>query len=177
MNSNLPAIEEKENRGANGKAMQALSSRQQQFVLALLQQGVSKTAARKAAAETGFAPEYGYQLLRNDLILTAIREEATKRVAGAALVGVTVMLDIAQNPDHKDQFQAAKQLMALNGFTAEQRIVVEHIDRDAKDKIQEIRLLADKLGLDPRQLIAQAGVVVDAEFEEVTPARVDDSDW
>lgn len=162
---------------STGIAMSALTGRQKKFVWALLQNGASTTAARKAATTAGYEPEYGYQLMRDPRVLAAIREEATKTVAGAALTGVQVMLDIALDMDHKDRFRAAKELAALNGFTAEQKIVVEHIDSGMRDKITEVRKLAEQLGLDPRLLIERTGLVIDAEFEVVEELQVDDNDW
>ncbi len=166
--------------------MAALPDRKRQFVIAMLGQAVNPKACKIAAAECGYAPYYGYELMRDDGILAALREESTKRLAGAALVGVNVLLDIAQNAQHKDQFRAAKELAGINGFTAEQRIVVEHISEDSKAQIRQIREMAAQLGLDPKQLIQSAGII-DAEFTEVTPATpvepapaqagVDDSDW
>lgn len=161
----------------NSLAMSALTARQRRFVHALLQSGASTSAARKAATAAGYEPEYGYQLMKDPRILAAVREEATKTVAGAALTGVQVMIDIALNKEHKDQFRAAKELAALNGFTAEQKIVVEHIDSGMRDKIAEVRKLAEQLGLDPRLLIERTGLVIDAEFEVVEELQCDDSDW
>ncbi len=172
-----------QDRSYDGKAMAGLTDRQRQFVVAMMQQGVNPKAAAKAAASCGFAAAYGYELMRNDSILAALREESTKRLVGAALVGVNVLLDIAQSPTHKDQFRAAKELAGINGFTAEQRIVVEHITEDSKQQIRQIQDMAKQLGMDARQLIQAAGIV-DAEFTEVAPAKatpaaqqVDDSDW
>lgn len=170
-----------QDRSYDGKAMAALTDRQRLFVQAMVRQGVNPKAAAKAAAECGFAPAYGYELMRNDNILAALREESTKRLVGAALVGVNVLLEIAQSPTHKDQFRAAKELAGINGFTAEQRIVVEHITEDSKQQMRQIREMAEQLNLDPKQLIAAAGIV-DAEFTEVPDANesqiaVDDSDW
>jgi hypothetical protein len=104
--------------------------------------------------------------MRDEGVLAAIREEATKKLAGAALVGVKVLIDIAHDTEHKDRFRAAKELAAINGFTAEQRIVVEHISPDSKGMIQEIRSMAAQLGLDPKQLISAAGII-EAEFTEL----------
>ena len=165
---------------SDGKAILALMPQQRRFVKALLSQGANKHAVRKAATEAGYNPGYGFELMRQDSIMAAIREEATKRLAGAALLGVTVMLDIAMDPTHKDQFRAAKELMGINGFTAEQRIVVEHISPQGREIIQQVRAMAEQLGLDPRLLIEQTGVIIDADFEVMSPdarAEVDDSDW
>jgi hypothetical protein len=179
MTDNLPVRIPKDpnDRTYDGKGMSALTLRNRRFVISMLEQGVNPKAATKAAVECGYLPTYGYELMRNPDIIQALREEATKRMAGAALVGVNVMLEIAQNPGHKDQYRAAKDLAAINGFTAEQRIVVEHIDADSKAQIRQIREMAVQLGMDPKQLIEAAGII-DAEFEDVTKVpQVDTSDW
>ncbi len=171
-------------RSHDGKAMRMLTDGHRQFVIGMLQQGVNPKACAVVAAGLGHHPKYGYELMRHEGILAAMREEATKRLAGSALVGVNVLLAIAQNPQHKDQFRAAKELAGINGFTAEQRIVVEHISEDSKAQIRQIREMAAQLGMDAGQLIKAAGIV-DAEFTEVIPAKsaaielleVDDADW
>lgn len=160
----------------DGKAMAGLSDGRRAFVIAMLEQGVNPKAAAKAAAACGYHPNYGYEMMRDESILAALREEATKRLAGAALVGVNVMLDIAQDPTHKDRFRAAKELAGINGFTAEQRIVVEHISEDSKHQMRQIAEMAGVLGLDPKQLIAASGIV-DAEFTVIEEPEVDSSDW
>jgi len=163
---------------ADGRAMASLTPDRRNFVRNLIHLGPDKKAAQFAAAKAGFHPFYGYELMREEGIIAALREEATKKLAGAALLGVTVMMDIAQDPMHKDQYRAAKDLAAINGFTAEQKIVVEHLNADGKQLIGQIREMAAQLGMDPKQLISAAGIV-DAEFTEVTdePVEVDDSDW
>lgn len=163
---------------ADGRAMAALTPKRREFVRNMLQLGPDKRAAQYAAAKAGYAePIYGYELMRDEGIIAALREEATKRLAGAALLGVTVMMDIASNPTHKDQYKAAKDLAAINGFTAEQKIVVEHLNADTRQLIGQIREMAEQLGMDPRQLIAAAGIV-EGEYVDVTPVTaVDDSDW
>ena len=171
----------------DGKAMASLTDRQRLFVLEMLTLGINAKACCLAAARCGYASAYGYELMRNEHILAAIREEATKRVAGAALVGINVMLEIAHDLTHKDRYKAAKDLAALNGFTAEQRIVVEHISEDSKAQMRQIRDMAAQLGLDPEALIRQAGII-DVEFTEVTltpepdikpdiGVEIDSSDW
>lgn len=178
MGKELVAIPQ--SRHYDGRAMAALTDRRRDFVVAMLKQGVNPKAAGVAAAQCGYHANYGYELMRDEGILAALREESTKRLAGAALVGVNVMLEIANNPSHKDQYRAAKDLAAINGFTAEQRIVVEHISHDSKAQIEQIKDMATQLGLDPKQLIQSAGIV-EAEYSEVEAAPssggVDDSDW
>lgn len=158
----------KADRKYDGRAMSALSDQRREFVLEMMRQGCNPKAAQRAAIACGYSETYGYELMRDEAILAALREEATKRLAGAALVGVNVMLEIAQDETHRDRFKAAKELAAINGFTAEQRIVVEHVSHDTKAMIAEIRRMAADVGLDPKVLIERAGIV-EAEFTEVEP--------
>ncbi len=153
-------------RSCDGRVMAGLSDQYHAFVLRLMELGPTKKAAAKAAKDVGYHPDYGYQLMRDDRVLGAIREESTKQLAAGALLGVKVMIEIAQDKEHKDRYRAAKDLAAINGFTAEQRIVVEHISHDSKEQIRQIRAMAIQLGLDPKQLIAGAGII-EAEFTEV----------
>lgn len=164
---------------ADGRAMSALTADRRKFIRQMIMLGPNPKNCQVAAAKAGFHPVYGYELMREEGIIAALREEATKRLAGSALIGVSVMIDIATNPTHKDQYRAARDLAAINGFTAEQKIVVEHLNADGKQLIGQIREMAEQLGMDPRQLIAAAGIV-DAEYTEVEEIRVpevDDSDW
>lgn len=161
---------------ADGRAMASLNPQRRMFVREMLKLGPTPKAATFAAAKAGYNPLYGYDLMREEAIIAALREEATKKLAGAALLGVSVMIEIAQDPMHKDRYKAAKDLAAINGFTAEQKIVVEHIDSDGKAMIQKIRTMAADLGMDAQQLIAAAGII-DAEYSVVEDVQVDDSDW
>ena len=163
-------------RSHDGKAMASLPEQQRAFVSRLMELGPTKKAAAKAAKDVGYSPLNGYKLMRDERILAAIREEATKRLAGAALTGVNVLIEIAQDRHHKDQFKAAKHLAGINGFTTEQRIVVEHAHYDTKEKIREIRAIAAELGLDADLLLGRAGIVepdaIDAEFTEARDSPV-----
>ncbi len=162
---------------ADGRAMASLSPERKKFVQAMIALGPNKKASQMAAAAAGFTnPVYGYELMRDENIIAALREEATKQLTGAALLGVQVMMEIAQDITHKDRYKAAKDLAAINGFTAEQKIVVEHIDKDGKALLAQVKAMAEELGLDPRQMVAAAGII-DADFTEVPEPEVDDSDW
>jgi hypothetical protein len=153
----------------DGRAMRALSDAHRLFVLWMVRQGCNPKACRNAAKAAGFSPNWGYELMRDEGIQAALREEATKKLTGAALLGVEVMCEIARDVTHKDRYKAAKDLAAINGFTAEQRIVVEHVTPDMKGQLAQIRSMAQQLGLDPALLIAKAGIseAEDGEFEEV----------
>lgn len=186
MKQDALAIPDLEDRADDGIAMQRLTAQQRQFVIASLTVAMGPGAYEKCAAMAAFdnPRKAAAALMRNDKVLAAMREEAAKRLVGAALTGVNVMLQIAGDPTHKDQYRAAKDLAAINGFTVEQKIVVEHTDRSAEALISQIRATAARLGVDAAPLLAQAGIV-DAEFTALpapapapeTQAEVDDSDW
>jgi hypothetical protein len=77
-------------------------------------------------------------------------------------------MQIAQDPMHKDQYKAATRLLDHAGLMVEhkQTIEVKHTISE-KEKIEEVKLLARQLGLDPVRLLGQAGIVTDAEFTPV----------
>jgi hypothetical protein len=157
-----------DNRENDGPAMSALTEPQRAFVICMCQTGMMPDMAHKAAAAAGFlGANAGYRMMRNTNVLLALKEEAGKRVLGAALVGVGTILAIATDPTSKDQFKAAKYLAEMNGFTVEQKIVVEHVKKTEAALVDEIRAKAARLGIDPSSLLAQAGII-DAEFTVVT---------
>jgi hypothetical protein len=156
----------KDDRSHDGKALASLSDQQRAFVLRLMELGPTKKAAAKAATDVGFSQWNGYKLMRDERILAAIHEESAKQLAGGVLIGVKRLIEIAQDKEHRDSYKAAKELAAMNGFSAEQRIVVEHVSTDTREQIRQIRAMAIELGLNPEQLIKSAGIV-EAEFTEV----------
>lgn len=146
----------------------------------MILQGVNPRAANKAAHEAGYmADTAGNMLMRNERVLAALHEEARKRLVGAALLGINVMIEIAQDTTHKDRLKAATSLAAINGFNAEQKVVVTHIRQDQESVVREIIDRATALGQDPRPLLLAAGIdktIIDAEFTDVTTAAEDEAD-
>lgn len=176
-----------EDRSSDGPAMSALTDQQRAFVYGMLDSACNPKQADRCALAAGYTgTNPGWRLMRSERILAALHEEAKKKLVGAALLGVTTMMEIANSPQHKDRFRAARELAAINGFTAEQKITVTHIKREEADVIAKIKATAEKLGIDPGPLLAKAGVI-DAEFSVVTAVEpnhpiprhveVDDSDW
>lgn len=126
----------------------------------LVELGPTKKAAAHAAQALGMHPNYGYQLMRDEAVLAALREEATKTLTGAVLLGVNVIIKIAQDNTHKDQYRAAVFLAELNGFTTKRKIVVEHaVERDSETVIRDIRNLAKFSGLDPNAFMRSLGFI------------------
>lgn len=163
-----------DDRESDGPAMSCLTEQQRAFVL-VLTTTVGKDGDAdpcRAAAATGYVKEAGYRLMRNPRILAAAREEAEKRLYSASLLGINGLIDIAKNPTHKDRFQALKHLAKLNGFVEVQKVEVEHKTEGQTEMVARVIANAKALGLDPRELLGQVGVVIDAEFTVVEPAAV-----
>lgn len=157
-----------DDRSDDGPAMSCLTEPQRAFVIVMCETGLMPEMANRAAAAAGFqGNNAGWRMMRNPRVLLALKEEAGKRVLGAALIGVTAIVDLARAPSHKDHFKAAKYLAEMNGFTVEQKVTIEHVKKDEREQVAAILAKAAKLGVDPTALLAQAGVIIDAEFEEV----------
>ena len=157
-----------------GPAMRKISPQQRAFVVALLETGGQDhtKAARLAGyggANPGSARVQAHRLMTADHILAAIREEAEKRISSHALLGAEVLVEIAKDVTHKDRMKAAVELMNRSGMLVAQKVEHEHVHRveDDADKVRRVAALATKLGLDPKELLGQAGVTVDANFEIV----------
>lgn len=168
-----------------GPAMSACTDQERRFVIALLETGARD--ATKAAAMAGYgADTYGkgegksqngtskiaaYRLSHRPRVQAAIREEADKRIRAGAILGASVVMEIAMNPLHKDQYKAAVELMNRSGLIVETKHTVEVTDnRTTNGLLARVHELAARLQLDPRKLLGQAAgtmPVLDAEYEEV----------
>jgi phage terminase small subunit len=159
-----------DDRLSDGKAMASLSAQQRQFVIEMAREPYGKGSCMSAAKKAGYPPKQGYALMRNKNVLAALREEAENMLLGSGVSSVHTMILISQEEGHKDQYKAAKDLAALNGFTAEQRIVVEHVGEGTKEIVLQIERMAGELKMDARQLIEAVGLnyeeIVEAEFTE-----------
>lgn len=167
--------------GHHGPAMKRLRPMQQAFVEAmLLTGGASNTKAARMAGYAGNSDTLratAYRLAHDPDIKEAIREEAGNRVHSGAILGASVLLEIANDPTHKDRFKAASALLDRSGLVVEhkQTVVVQHTMED-NEKIKRIVEMSKRLGLDARQLLGEAGVgsdIIDAEFAPVAA----EEDW
>lgn len=164
-----------------GKAMRALVPQQRAFVYCLVETGGNATSAARAA---GYGAEgtkeqrdnacrvRGYQLAHNPKVLAAIKEEADKRLHSGALLAASALLEMVNDPLNKNRFKAAVELLNRGGLIVETKhtVNVNHSTSSDRETIDKITLLAKQMGLDPSRLLGQAGVVIDAEFEDVTDA-------
>jgi len=163
-----------------GPAMQALTAMQRRAVVAFLETGGREyKRAYQLAGYTGNDNTLrvgAHMLFHNPKVLLAIKEEADRRLKAGAVLGASVMVEIASNPLHKDQFKAASRLLdqAGLGIISESKITHEHTTD--KDVIARIERLAKQLGMDPQKLLgsnatapaAEKPEAIDAEFTEVS---------
>lgn len=157
----------------NGPAMQAITPMQRNFVREYLKLGgLSPWEAVKNAGYKGTPESWrdiSESLLKNQDILDAFREVADKRLQSGAVLASSVLLEVAGNPLHKDQYKAATEILNRSGLVVEdiKRVIVED-RRSTADIERRITALALRLGLDPTALIPKPkSDVVDAVFTVV----------
>jgi len=154
--------------------MRACTEGQRKFVIALLESGGTNHAKAAAAAGYGGSENAqrvaGHRLAHNPNVIAAAREEADRRLRGGAILGASVMIEIASDPMHKDRFKAADRLLGsagLNLETVSRHIIEDH--RSDNELLMAIATIAKKNGLDPSKLLGRPldKDIVDAEFTEV----------
>lgn len=139
-----------------GPAMAALTPLRRAFVIAMLDAPLLNysQAYRRATTEDGqqFSTTSNnavhveaHKLAHNPLVLAAYHEEASKRLQAGALVGASVLIDIAKNEHHKDQLSAAKTLLNRIGLheKTEHKVTVERPTDDIDIKRQIVALAKD----------------------------------
>lgn len=162
-----------------GPAMQALTPERRLFVLTVLDAPTISYSAAYArcfpgAQSPGAIRVSAWRVAHDPRVLAAFQEEASKRLQAGAILGASVLIEIAQDPLHKDRLKAASTLLNRIGLheKTEHKTTVEHT-LNSEQMIAEITTLAKTLGLDPAKLIGQnsphalAAPTIDAEFEEV----------
>lgn len=161
-----------------GPAMRELTEPQRRYVIALIETGArSKIEAARLA---GYGPAHGtaaaasWRLSTNPKVLAAVREEADKRIRGNALLGASILEEMASDPmlDPKVRLKVATELLNRAGLVVatEHKVAVEH-RVDEATILERAKRVAASLGIDQKQLLGRAAKagVIDAEFEVVQP--------
>lgn len=160
-----------------GEAMRAISPQMRAFVVAYIDLGAKNAAQAARAARYGAdspTPEQayntqkvsGWRLIHDDRILLAIKELAAARLQSYAHKAADVLIEIMEDPTHKDRFAAANKLMAHAGLVAAADKVVHEHRVERRDTIMErIEALAAKHGLNPEALLQR-------RISEATPVTV-----
>src|ERR1700731_3198572 len=122
---------------ADSPKLEALTEKQRNFVLHLVEHGATGGHGSKGYTEAYMAafpdatkatakPEAS-KLMRQKRIHEAIREEVESRIsAGGLPKAYAAMMDIIDDPGHKDRFRAAKHVAALAGVNTVQEHHVTH---------------------------------------------------
>ena len=163
-----------------GPAMAGLTDLQRDFVRIFVDHGGRNAAACYRLAypncsTEGAAKVNAHKLMHSENVLAAIREEADKRLRTGALLGASVLMEIADNPVHKDQLKAATELLNRAGLiVATQHNVVVEDRRTNNEIIETIARLAMKNNLDVSSLLGNTDDTIDVEYEELSPDGLED---
>lgn len=159
--------------------MTICTEQERTFVVAFLETGGRNhtTAAQIAGFGAGndkSARQQAWRLMHRPRVLAALKEEADKRLKTGAILGASVLIEIAETPGHKDQYKAAVELLNRAGLIVATKHEVEVTDnRTTTTLLARVHELAGRLQIDPRKLLGQAAgtpPVLDAEYEEVGSA-------
>lgn len=159
-----------------GPAMSALSERQRNFVLAMIEvPGCSHAEAARRAGYSDIAEGAkvrGHYCAHNPAVQEAMREEAGKRLQASSLLAAGILMKMLTDDgiEPKDRIKAAGMLLDRSGFGAAQTINVNKTvtDRSGTAVMARLKELARKHGIDPMKLLSDETAVVEAEFTEVS---------
>jgi phage terminase small subunit len=156
----------------HGPAMQALTERQRNFVLAM--------AADPFGSQTDWAKSAGYQNSEGGFRVQACVVMAHPKVKAAVLevakqllhtvgpiVATNALLRAAADPTDRNHIKAAELIANRAGLHEVQEIHVHKTDDTFEAKLGRMKQLAEFLGIDPQQIAgANKTKVID-----VTPAK------
>lgn len=158
----------------HGPAMLALTEPQQSFVLHYCNTGGVNAAEAARRAGYGNTAEaqanIASKMLRQPRILAALREVADRRLKSGAIMAASAIVEIASDPQHRDRFKAANELLNRAGLVVEgvSRVIVED-HRTVEEIERRVTDLAVRLGIDPAKLLGQSQVI-EGDFEELDDA-------
>lgn len=153
--------------------MRALSERRQKFVVAFIGGGgVDATAAAMSAGygrdSDGALRVQAFRLMHSPEILKALREEADRRLDASVYVAAAALVEIAADPEHRDRYKAAADIMDRRGFLRVTGHQVEIEDRRTEAELVEfIAVTAKRHGLDPKLLLGSDVKIMDAKAKAV----------
>lgn len=159
--------------------MLALNEAQRRFVHAALTFPTGKDWQIAKAA--GYSPKShgalrhtAWRLMHDEKIISAMHEEADKRLRGSALLGVSVIAKIARTDGHRDQLKAAEALLNRVGFheQTEHKLVVEH--KEPKQVLELAARLARELGVGAERLMGANAKLIESAAVEVPVGQTSD---
>lgn len=159
-----------------GPAMRDCTEAEREFVVAMFQTGAQNyTQAALATGRFGTresAQMAGSRWMARPRVLLALDEFTRITMKGGLATSTKALLEIANDPMHKDRFKASVEILNRNGHIVE--TVSRHIVEDVRDTKEIIRMAveyAKRLGDQSLayKLLGNAvpKEVLDAEFTEV----------
>lgn len=164
-----------------GPAMLALTERQRKFVTILVEGGMNNHG--RAAMEAGYpggsdqyhsmARATGWRLTHSPRVQAAIKEELSRRMNVAAVIGQRIMEEIAEDPTKSAnvRLKAAEGLLKFGGMTpVKETKQTKNINVTVEDRTKKAISLMERLGFTPDQqraaLTSVGAKVTDVEFSE-----------
>lgn len=119
-----------------------------------------------------------WRLAHDPYIQAAITEEARRRLQSLTPAAIEAIADILHNPQHKKQLEAAMTVLSRSGIS-EATVKKVEVTISDQQKMDQIRLRAEYLGIDADALLgkvalptpAVSGTITEAEYEEVAAPR------
>lgn len=171
--------------GRMGPAMSALSTdRRRAFVLASFTGSKEPVDWARAAGYVDAGEHHSgirvtaWRLAHDPDIQAAMQEEARRRLNSLAPAAIEAIADILHNPQHKKQLEAAMTVLSRTGIS-EATVKKVEVTISDQQKMDQIRLRAEYLGIDADALLgkvalptpAVSGTITEAEYEEVAAPR------
>jgi hypothetical protein len=156
-----------------GPAMKVLTDRQRRFVIAWCHTGNRELSAKLA----GYAGEIGeikldvgaYRAWHSPKVQEAIREHSRNTLASFLPAAAQAIQQGLELGEVKDRAALAVKIFERSGLGFNQMMEhkVTHVDESREDMIRELISIAKRRGLDPQELIGNAGKFIEAEVTEV----------
>lgn len=144
-------------------AFEGLTDKQARFVVAYLESGGKRGGATEAALAAGYgggtnreaAKVRASELLRNEAVLKAIRGEVTRSLAGASVIAVRTLVELAESGPPQVRLSASKEIL--------DRAIGPIMSRNAHI-VASARSIEDVIDMIDRE--DQRGEVIEADYTE-----------
>lgn len=112
--------------------------------------------AKRAAAAGGYHEKHAYVLLKRQNVIDAITALTDRMMHGSAIPAINAVVEIVNDPTHKDRLKAAGMILNRTGWpeVQEHRVRVEKVP-DEMAMIAAATELAKKMGVDPAALLGR----------------------
>ncbi len=155
--------------------MRALNENQRAFVHALVETGGRRAEAAKLAGYECNSPESfrstADYVMRNAKVQEAILEEGRRQMGGLAIQASQVLaqfIDGSISCPPSTRLRAIEMAMNRIGMHAKTEHEMTITDnRTDGDVVKQIAMLAQQMGMDPKTLLGNQGVTIDADFKIV----------